>query len=341
MTYSGSDSVTVGRGRFWQGFLLVNGLVAIAAMWVIPEITLLPSERRVLEAWLTFPALALISIALLVINVFRIRILLADAYPALTFSRSLRVYMVFELFSKTTPAGLGGVASAMVLLQKYSVPSSACVGIFTTSAAFDALALLFILPASFSFFSKSDAVAVASIFLWVVFGISFALFFSMNSIRGRMQKYLGTAERSGQRYMRWLAWIFDTVNSIYVIGLRRTLIAALVSVVYWCVYLSTLFMVVFLVAGANPEWITVSLIQFAAMSIGQASLLPGGSGVVEASAIAGLSSLMSLETAAVSVIIWRSLTFYFYIVLGAGALYWERAVAGQNANIRIFDGKSS
>ncbi|MNE36869.1 hypothetical protein D3C80_1307010 [compost metagenome] len=52
------------------------------------------------------------------------------------------------------------------------------------------------------------------------------------------------------------------------------------------------------------------------LSAGQFSLLPGGAGAAEMTSAALLSPMVGTSTAAAAILIWRLVTYYFYLLAG-------------------------
>jgi len=54
-----------------------------------------------------------------------------------------------------------------------------------------------------------------------------------------------------------------------------------------------------------------------ALSAGQLSLLPGGAGSAELASAALLTPLVGKSSSAAAILIWRFVTYYFYLIVGA------------------------
>lgn len=68
--------------------------------------------------------------------------------------------------------------------------------------------------------------------------------------------------------------------------------------------------------GVDIQWAWTFLIQMVSLSAGQLSLIPGGAGGTELTSAALLAPMIGKSTAAAAIVIWRAVTFYFYLVAG-------------------------
>jgi uncharacterized protein (TIRG00374 family) len=64
------------------------------------------------------------------------------------------------------------------------------------------------------------------------------------------------------------------------------------------------------------QWAWSFLIQMLSLRAGQFSLLPGGAGAAELTSAALLAPMVGKSTAAAAILIWRAVTYYFYLVVG-------------------------
>ena len=68
--------------------------------------------------------------------------------------------------------------------------------------------------------------------------------------------------------------------------------------------------------GTDLQWVSSFLVQMLALSAGQFSLLPGGAGAAELTSATLLTPMVGKSTAAAAILIWRVVTYYFYLVVG-------------------------
>jgi len=96
----------------------------------------------------------------------------------------------------------------------------------------------------------------------------------------------------------------------------QTLIKVFVlTCVHWLLRYSVLYLAL-RGLGADLQWAWCFLIQMLALSAGQFSLLPGGAGAAELTSAALLAPMVGKSTAAAAILIWRAVTYYFYLLVG-------------------------
>ena len=59
------------------------------------------------------------------------------------------------------------------------------------------------------------------------------------------------------------------------------------------------------------------MVQILALTAGQLSLLPGGAGSAELASAALLTPMVGKSSTAAAILIWRFVTYYFYLIVGA------------------------
>jgi uncharacterized protein (TIRG00374 family) len=318
--------------KIWRTALLSLLLIlGLGVPFYLGDVDVLESLRSL--SFASFIKLLLAMIFLVLVNTLRLRILLVGSYPYLTALAFCRLYLATELFSKITPAGSGALPAALVLLRKYNVPPLRSTTAFIVSAGLDIFVLTAIL---FNAILNAGLPEWLHIWdgVWLGMLFSIAFFLALAIIFRRSLKGLLALTRRQTRHarppLRWLAsaasFFRRFCRNVQAIGPGRGGLALIFTAIYWCLHLSILYCVVEIM-GAFVEWPHSLLIQFASMGLGHISMSPGGAGVVEFSAIAGLSFWMSVSIASSVVIVWRLFMQYFYIVVGAAALFAERASA--------------
>jgi glycosyltransferase 2 family protein len=284
-------------------------------------------------SFISFIELFLIMTFLVLVNAARLRMLLVGRYPSLTALAFCRLYLATELFSKITPAGSGALPAGLFLLRKYNVPPLRSTTAFVVSAGLDVFVLSAILFYVILIAGLSEW-RYGGVFLGLGMLFSIAIFLVLAVVcRRSLSRFLILTRwktRQSRLPLRWFssfAFLSQKFfRSVQAIGKGRVLWALLGTAIYWCTHLSVLYWVAEIM-GTFVEWPQSLLVQFASMGLGHISMSPGGAGVVELSAITGLSAWMSISMASSVVIVWRLFMQYFYIVVGAAALVVERATA--------------
>ncbi|MCP1367594.1 YbhN family protein, partial [Halomonas sp. BBD48] len=97
---------------------------------------------------------------------------------------------------------------------------------------------------------------------------------------------------------------------------RRLALIFVLCCIHWLLRYSVLYLVIEGL-GHDVAWAWTFLVQMLSMAAGQASMLPGGLGGAELTSTALLTPLIGLSQASVAVLIWRFVTFHFYLLAGA------------------------
>jgi uncharacterized protein (TIRG00374 family) len=132
----------------------------------------------------------------------------------------------------------------------------------------------------------------------------------------RVLQKLRVSRRRRRRITHWVAAFRSGLILIGGFPRSRLLATYAFCVVHWLLRYSVLYIVV-RGLGAHVTWAYCFLVQMLSLTVGQFTLLPGGTGGAELSAAALLSPYLDAATAAAAVLAWRFATFYWYLIAGA------------------------
>ena len=302
--------------------------VSLALALVIPFVVGGPA---LLGTLLTFPgsylALMLGMICLCwVINAWRLRLLLAEHAHAVSPSQALATVMATEFAFCATPGGSGGPITLYGLLVRRGVPAPRATAVFAADQLAD---LMFFLVALLLVAAYATVALLDSRLAWLIGAsiglLSVALILAWLWLR-HTSRFLAI---SGYWLARLrLPWRLRFGLARRLLRFRRALLAtlglsrrrlALVFVLccsHWLLRYSVLYLVIEGL-GREVAWAWTFLIQMLSMAAGQLSMLPGGLGGAELTSTALLTPLIGLSQASVAVLIWRFVTFHFYLLAGA------------------------
>lgn len=260
------------------------------------------------------------------LNVLRVWVLLPARYDRLTFFSFFRIFASCEFFAKTTPGGAGAFAAALVLVKPYGVPPAVVIGTFSISTVQDMAIISLLAGASLA--AKSEG-------LWAEHGLIYVLVM-IAAVGGLSLVRLARGVQLPSKFADRYPWLHGKLRaligglraikrSIISTGLLRFFLSSILALSYWLTHLSILYWVI-RVIGGDIDWAYAALLQLAVIGAGHLSLSPGGAGVVEAGAMAGLAPFVSLAEAAFIVIVWRLSTQYFYVFFGGMAFLLERII---------------
>jgi uncharacterized protein (TIRG00374 family) len=120
-----------------------------------------------------------------------------------------------------------------------------------------------------------------------------------------------TRMRWARKLLQFLAAFTDTLK----LPVQTLIKVFALTCVHWLLRYSVLYLAL-RGLGADLQWAWSFLIQMLALSAGQFSLLPGGAGAAELTSAALLAPMVGKSTAAAAILIWRAVTYYFYLLVG-------------------------
>jgi len=305
------------------GWLLAALLMAALVPALLGGSDLLPRLR-------SFPPgllLALFGMIVLcwVLNSLRLRLLLGSQGEKIGRLRGLGVIMATEFAICTTPGGSGGPLTLMALLARDRVRPAHSGAVFAMDQLNDLLFFLcavlgIIVYTLFHNLNRSlEAMLVGSALLMLaLLGLGLGLLRWRRGLmrwNGRLLRRLKVRGATRRRWARRLLHFFRALRAT--LGLPRRILALVFALtcLHWGLRYSVLYLVL-LGLGGNLQWISSFLVQVLSLSAGQFSLLPGGAGAAELTSATLLTPMVGKSTAAAGVLIWRVVTYYFYLVAG-------------------------
>ncbi len=304
-------------------WLLLGGLLAAV---LIPALL---GGTGLYERLRTFPpGLLLVMIAMILVcwslNALRLRLLLGR--QTLGQRRALGIVVATEFAICATPAGAGGPITLAALLMRRGVAPARATAAFAVEHLGD---LLFFCCALFGVlvYALTHALSahvgnllmVGALLLGAVLTMLVLLaryhrgLFRFN---GRALRRLGVSRRKRYRWARRMLRFRNELGLTLSLP-RRTLLAAfLLTSVHWLLRYSVLYLTL-QGLGHDIAWAWTFLVQMLALTAGQLSLLPGGAGSAELASMALLAPLAGKSTTAAAILIWRFVTYYLYLIVGA------------------------
>lgn len=322
-------------------------LLALLVALVIP-VGLGGSETITRLRQFPLPLLLLMFVMIVLcwlINSLRIRLLLGMHRGRLGRLKCLGVVISTEFAMCATPGGSGGPLTLMVLLARHGIRPAHGSAVFAMDQLSD---LLFFLCALVG-------IALYALFHSLNPRLEWLLGLSAVSMTGgvvscllmvrfhrRLIRLIGlalkalkvratTRRRWARRLLHFLAAFSDTLKLPW-----HTLVAvfALTSL-HWLLRYSVLYLAL-RGLGGDVQWAWSFLIQMLSLTAGQFSLLPGGAGAAELTSAALLAPMVGKSTAAAAILIWRAVTYYFYLLAGGPVFV---LMVGKPLLKRLFQGK--
>ncbi|MCO7514594.1 flippase-like domain-containing protein [Pseudomonas guariconensis] len=260
-----------------------------------------------------------------VINALRLRLLLGQQGTRLGRVRSLGVVMATEFAICTTPGGSGGPLTLMALLARERIGPARSGAVFAMDQLNDLVfffcAMLAI--AGYALFhslghsQESMLLGSASLLCVVLAGVLGLLRYRRRVMRlnGRLLRRLGMSRLRRRRWARKLLHFSHALADSWRLPKRTLALVFTLTCAHWSLRYSVLYLVL-RGLGVELSWIPSFLVQMLSLSAGQFSLLPGGAGAAELTSASLLAPLVGSSTAAAAILIWRAVTYYFYLIAG-------------------------
>lgn len=260
-----------------------------------------------------------------VLNTLRLRLLLGDQRDKVSRVKSLGVVMAAEFAYCATPGGSGGPLTIMALLARHGVRPARGSAVFAMDQLSD---LVFFLCALSAILIYALFQHLSQRMEWLLMVSALSMFGGLVScvvvaryhrllirLTGRLLACLNvkatTRLRWARKLLHFLAAFTDTLKLP-----RKTLITVFaLTCLHWALRYSVLYLAL-RGLGADLQWAWTFLIQMLSLSAGQFSLLPGGAGAAELTSAALLAPMVGKSTAAAAILIWRAVTYYFYLLVG-------------------------
>ncbi len=260
-----------------------------------------------------------------VLNSMRLRLLLGEERGKVSRRKSLAVVMAAEFAYCATPGGGGGPLTIMALLARQGVRPARGSAVFAMDQLSDLLFFLcaligILIYALFQHLSQRMewllTVSAVSMFSGLLVCVLVARYHRLlirlsGRLLARLNVKAATRMRWARKLLHFLAAFTDTLKLP-----SRTLITVFaLTCAHWILRYSVLYLAL-RGLGADVQWAWSFLIQMLSLSAGQFSLLPGGAGAAELTSAALLTPMVGKSTAAAAILIWRAVTYYFYLLVG-------------------------
>lgn len=307
-----------------RGILLVIALLAAV---------LIPSLLGGGETWSrlqSFPLewlLIMFGMILLcwVLNTLRLRLLLGDQRDKVSRLKSLGVVMSAEFAYCATPGGSGGPLTIMALLARHGVRPARGSAVFAMDQLSD---LLFFLCALSAILIYALFQHLSQRLEWMLTVSAISLFGGLFScvlmarchrslirLSGRLLARFNVKEATRLRWARKLLHFLAAFTDTLKLPFQTLITVFALTCLHWILRYSVLYLAL-RGLGVDLQWAWCFLIQMLSLSAGQFSLLPGGAGAAELTSAALLAPMVGKSTAAAAILIWRTVTYYFYLVVG-------------------------
>lgn len=306
--------------RWW----LLAGALLIAAL-----VPLLLGGSELFERLLRFPpGLLVVMLGMIVLgwylNAFRLRLLIGREH--LRQPRALGIVIATEFAICATPGGAGGPLTMMALLLRQGVTPARGTATYAVEQLTD---LLFFTCALVGVLIYAVTHSINT-YIASLLGFSAALLLGLMillALLGRFHRQVflingwlvGRLGMKAARKRYWARKVLSFRNALLdCFRLPRAILLGVfvLTTLHWLLRYSVLYLTL-QGLGSQLAWAWTFIIQLLALTAGQLSLLPGGAGSAELASAALLAPLVGKSTAAAAIVVWRFVTYYFYLIVGA------------------------
>ncbi len=283
------------------------------------------------------------------LNAGRVRLLAGGMGTRLAQGRALATVLASEFAICATPGGAGGPVTYAFLLSRRGMTASQSVALYAADQLMD---LLFFLTALIGLslywlFAPQDLRVVWQLVMLAVLvlgGLAVVLtvmrfYRKALLLAGRLLRRLRVSSRTRRQLARRAIEFRHSLALIRSYSRLRLFSVYLLCAGHWLLRYSVLFLVV-RALGGDLSWPYAFLVQMLSLGAGQAALLPGGSGGAEASSTLLLAPQLGAAVAAAAILVWRFVTFYWYLIAGApvfavlaGRPLWRRLTTRSTATV--------
>ena len=303
---------------------LVLALVLAMAVPVVLGGTDMLQHLRGFSLWLLLGMFAMVCVGW-VVNAMRLRLLLAEQAACIGRVKTVAVVMAAEFAYCATPGGSGAPLTLLALLGRAGVRPAKTSAVFAMDQLNDlmfflcALVGILIYALFHNLGSTLRSMLLFSGLLMAAALVSCVIVARCHrrviKINGRLLAMLRIKPATRRRWARKLMHFVEAFADNFKLPKRILALVFGLTCVHWTLRYSVLY---FTLQGLGKEvdWAWSFLIQMLSLSAGQFSLMPGGAGAAELTSAAMLAPMVGKATAGAAILIWRLVTFYFYLIAG-------------------------
>lgn len=291
------------------------------------------------SAWLLLAVLGMVVLGWN-FNALRLSLLLGGLGRPLTHKQALATVMATEFAICATPASAGGPLTLIYLLRRYGVRSSQAAAVYAMAQLMDLLffiSMTLVIAAMLLFSGDMQhvlwQVGILGTLLSAGLGMLWLLVHNYSDVlrvSGRWLQRLRVSHSKRRALARWLLQFRSGLALLLKLSQARLAAVYAFCVGHWLLRYSVLYVLIQGV-GYYVEWSYVFIAQMLALSLGQVTMLPGGTGGVELGMSALLSPVLPASALAAVLLLWRFATYYWYLLAGgpvfgalAGRALWHR-----------------
>lgn len=259
-------------------------------------------------------------------NSWRIRMLVRVGGHRLDWREAVLTTASAEFAGVTTPGGVGMPATYIFLFHRLGIGVPEAVGLEGLIIMTDLVFYVTVMPLAalillFEAGAKPDILHLVAVVMLVVLGAAAIVWNLGRHYRricigiGRQMGKVPRLSRYRYRLARATIQCVRCLRLLQNLSWPQYLALFLITLGYWLPRYLLLFFIIHLVGQAVP--LSYLFLVQGALNLGsQIFIMPGGGGTVDAGYAALLSSYLDRETLAFTLLVWRTFTFYWFLIIG-------------------------
>jgi uncharacterized protein (TIRG00374 family) len=329
--------------KSWVWLLLASILLSLAVPLALGGIQQFKLLHRL--SWWAAIALAMLAFISWGFNSLRIQMLMSALGQSISFRTAVLTTISAEFAGVSTPAAVGMPATYTFLFHNLGVTVGEALGlvgiiVVTDLVYFASIMGLAILVEVFIGTGAQHSPKLAALIAVIIVGGALAIAALVLNFRrvyrfvGRQMEKVPWLARKRYSLARGTVRFLKAVRTLKKMSWLELAKLYLITMGFWLPRYLVLIVVVYLV-GASVPFAYLLLVQGVLNMAGQILLMPGGGGTEDAGYAALLSSYMGLEALAFTLLVWRTYTFYWYLIIGGPIFLYETGGAAH----RLLRGK--
>jgi uncharacterized protein (TIRG00374 family) len=324
--------------KSWLWLLVASVTLSLAVPFALGGLGQFQLLKRL--SWEAALFLTLLAVVSWVFNAWRTQVLMDASGRRVGFGNAALVTISAEFAGVSTPGAVGMPATYTFLFHNLGVGVPEAVGLVGLIMVTDLVFYGTLMPLAavtqvFEVGAQPNALHLVAVIMTVIVGAALALW-SLGRHYRRVCNFIGrqmgkVSWLAGRRYRLARATVefVQALRLLKQMSWSRRLRLYLITVGFWLPRYLVLVVTIDLM-GQSVPLSYLFLVQGVLNLGGQLFLTPGGGGTVDAGYAALLSPYMNRETLAFTLLVWRTYTFYWFLIVGGPIFLYKTGRAAHD-----------
>jgi uncharacterized protein (TIRG00374 family) len=330
-------SQSLGMKKSWTWLLIASVLLSLAVPFILGGFAQFSLLKKL--PWWAALFLALLALVSWGFNALRTRMLMGALGATISFRKAVLTTIAAEFAGVATPAAVGMPATYTFLFHNLGVTVGEAVGLvsiimLTDVTYFGSIMLLALAGEFFGGVAQFSLDMVAPVLVVIAGGALVIVLLIVNFRRiyhfvSRQMAKVPWLARRRYRLAKGTVHFLRAASTLKTMSWLQLVSLYCVTVGFWLPRYLVLIIVIYLV-GAHISFAYLLLVQGVLNLGGQMFMIPAGGGVVDTAYAALLSPYLSAVPLAFTLLVWRTYTFYWYLIFGGPIFLYETGHAAHN-----------